>query len=156
MTRDHLHYPVDGRPSADDRFFSKVYFTSDCWIWIAGKMYGGYGTFYLDGKRHPAHRVMYEAVVGPIGEGLELDHLCRNPACVNPSHLEPVTHKENVRRGLKGRMVTVCSHGHAYTPENTYFLPDGRRMCRSCRNAEYWREYRRERREQGRVVGRKS
>lgn len=70
-----------------------------CWVWRGGRMPFGYGSVWLDGRTRLAHRVFYERLVGPIPDGLQLDHLCRNPPCVNPAHLEPVTHTENSRRG---------------------------------------------------------
>ena len=90
----------------------------------------------------PAHRFIYEAFVGPIGEGLELDHLCRNRGCVNPWHLEPVTNAVNQRRGngpsgLNYRK-THCKRGHAFTKENTIHGWNGdhpSRSCRVCRDA---------------------
>jgi hypothetical protein len=70
-----------------------------CWAWI-GAATACYGTFWIDTKYVPAYRAGYELLVGPIPDGLELDHLCKNPNCVRPDHLEPVTHRENVRRQL--------------------------------------------------------
>lgn len=83
-------------------FWDRVKKTDGCWIWQGPDNGQGYGTLRLPGvrKKSYAHRVSYEMLVGPIPEGLYLDHLCRNPPCVNPDHLEPVTHAENVRRGL--------------------------------------------------------
>jgi hypothetical protein len=92
----------------------------------------GYGKY--SGRQ--AHRVVYETLAGPVPDGLELDHLCRQKACVNPQHLEPVTHRENMRRRFAD--YSVCKH--AYTPENTYVMPSGTRDCRACirrRAAEY-------------------
>ena len=75
-----------------------------CWTWIAGRTSRGYGSFGQGGpkRRVYAHRYAYELLVGPIPDGLVIDHLCRNPSCVNPDHLEPVTHQENCRRGVAG------------------------------------------------------
>lgn len=111
-----------------------------CWIWIRGKDSEGYGK--LTARRASgkvggvlAHKYIYENIHGPVSEGLELDHLCRNPSCVNPAHLEPVTHAENVRRG-KGngfKDQTHCKNGHAFTPDNTEIRPGGGRNCRMCR-----------------------
>jgi hypothetical protein len=87
------------------RFWRKVNKTETCWLWTAGKAYWGYGWFGV-AHRTPvlAHRYSWELANGPVPEGLELDHLCRVTACVNPAHLEPVTHAENVRRGDLGRV----------------------------------------------------
>ncbi len=84
-------------------FFAKVEFTDACWLWTASTDWYGYGWFWVGAPRR-AHRVCYEWLVGPIPAGLELDHLCRVPACVRPEHLEPVTHAENVRRGDLGKI----------------------------------------------------
>jgi len=99
----------------------------------------GYGTFYLDGRSQKAHRVAYELLVGPIPEGLTLDHLCRVRHCVNPDHLEPVTRLENWRRGTgpsaasrRQRSKTRCKHGHEFSEENTYVTAAGARQCRTC------------------------
>jgi hypothetical protein len=97
-----------------------------------------------------AHRFAYELLVGPIPEGLELDHLCRNHACVNPAHLEPVIHVENIRRGdtdAQGRCnrdKTHCPAGHPLDEANTYHNPHGWRACRTC-NRESTARYRAER-----------
>ncbi len=121
------------------RFYDKIVPASgDCWRWTAAKDMFGYGRFNLDGKNRHAYRVAYEALVGPLPEGLELDHLCRIPSCVNPDHLEPVTHKENVRRGNGPAAInakkTHCKHGHKFTAENTYRYPkESRKQSRNCK-----------------------
>jgi len=83
-----------------EKFWSRVDLSRDCWEWSASRNAQGYGQFAMNGKTRSAYRVSYEWLVGGIPDGLEIDHLCRNPSCVNPSHLEAVTHTENVRRGV--------------------------------------------------------
>lgn len=122
-----------------DRFWSKVRPAGDCWEWTAAKLQG-YGRFHVRRTvQVAAHRWAYEYMVTEIPEGLELDHLCRNRACVNPWHLEPVTPRENTLRSANpcaaNARKTHCSNGHEYTEENTYLRPEGHRMCRTCRAA---------------------
>lgn len=134
-------------PRLPERFWEKVYEneTTGCWEWKAAGDDQGYGRFGIGRTVHLAHRVAYEALVGPIPAGLVTDHLCRNPACVNPAHIEPVTHRENSRRGTgwggrmgrAGRLAarTHCIHGHEFTDDNTYTHPKrGTRECRACAN----------------------
>lgn len=102
--------------------------TSGCWEWGGTLQKNGYSTFYHNGKTVRGHRWSYEHFTAPIPQGKEIDHLCRNRKCVNPSHLEPVTRKENRRRAMPFH----CVNGHAFTPENTY-MHDGKRHCRECR-----------------------
>lgn len=110
-----------------------------CWEWHGRRDADGYGRFGSRG----AHRVIFELACGPVPAGLQLDHVCRHRPCVNPDHLEPVTARENTRRGesfagVNSRKVR-CDHGHAYSEENTYRWR-GRRDCRACirrRVAEY-------------------
>jgi hypothetical protein len=122
-----------------ERFWSKVDKTADCWLWQGSKS-NGYGYFYLNGKNTGAHRVAYEMLCGPIPDGLVLDHLCQAPACVNPDHLEPVTHQENIRRGPRerygaNRYKTHCSRGHKLSGDNVADQGGGRRRCVICRQA---------------------
>lgn len=123
------------RPALEDRFWPKVDASGDCWLWTASRFPDGYGSFSVNGRARGAHRVAYELLVGPIPSGLTLDHLCRNPSCVNPTHLEPVTDRENVRRGHGPTAVnarkTHCIHGHLLDEQNTYIYPAGR-CCRRC------------------------
>jgi hypothetical protein len=109
-----------------------------CWEWIGTIDTKGYGVASVSkSKNVRAHRLIYEAFRGPISDGLDLDHLCRNRSCVNPHHLEPVTRKENVYRGesitIRAHLAGTCIRGHAMTPENTYISPKGQRHCQTCR-----------------------
>lgn len=126
--------PMYGRPSLAERFHASYSVAENgCWVWQRPLHSSGYAMFSVDSYPHWAHRVSYELMVGPIPSGLELDHLCRNPPCVNPAHLEPVTHLENVRRGATAQK-THCKNGHEFTAENTYHRPDNptHRACLQC------------------------
>lgn len=117
-----------------DRFWSKVAKCDGCWIWGAAQTDQGYGSFRVDGRSVAAHRWAYVEARGPVPEGLELDHLCRNRSCVRPDHLEAVTHVENVRRGRAGWNSATkmhCPRGHPYTGANL-MLSRGSRLCRTC------------------------
>lgn len=119
------------------RFWKAVEPTGFCWYWTNKPHPDGYGQFKVDGKVVRAHRWAYENLVGPIPDGLVLDHLCCNTICVNPDHLEPVTSEENTRRGQLWRVngqKTHCPQGHPYSGDNLYVKPDGRRVCRTCKN----------------------
>lgn len=127
-----------------ERFWNKVAITSlhGCWEWAACKNPAGYGRFKFEGKTYLAHRVARTLTRGSISEGLELDHLCRNRGCVNPLHLEAVSHKENLRRGagLGGVLHTSkthCLREHERTPENV----DSSGKCKIC-SVECGKKYR--------------
>ncbi|MFH0981536.1 MAG: HNH endonuclease signature motif containing protein [Planctomycetota bacterium] len=90
---------------AEERFWPKVDKTDSCWLWIGAMNLQGYGNFWIGPTETEgyvgAHRFAYTHFVGPVPEGMDLDHLCRNRACVNPAHLEPVTRRVNLRRGIR-------------------------------------------------------
>jgi hypothetical protein len=138
-----------------------------CWKWLPTLNEGGYGRLWGD----MAHRLSYSAYIGPIGKGLDIDHLCRNRYCVNPKHLEPVTRRDNLLRGIgtdlqkrKALEKTHCPEGHELTMENIYIRPcDGVRICMTCKKikSEKWQKenkiaknaYKREWRKQWKLKG---
>lgn len=131
------------RPEQLERFWARVDKDGPggCWLWTGHRTSGGYGGVALSGRSLRAHRVAYELLVGPIPEGLQLDHLCRVRLCVNPDHLEPVTQTENVRRGFGVGGInyrkTHCPQGHPLSGENLIYRTAGTghlgRTCRICR-----------------------
>ena len=137
------------------RFWIKVSKSSGCWTWMAGRDRAGYGRISDRGKNRLAHRIAYKFVKGPIHKRLTIDHLCRNRACVNPDHLEAVTMRVNVLRGVgacaKNARQTHCKRGHPFSIENTFILQrEGRRerVCRECHRAQVarWHEAQRRKR----------
>jgi hypothetical protein len=123
-----------------DRFWSKVIrITDSCWIWKGALKDDGYAQFWISNQHPPhqeyIHRFVYEITKGSIPDGLAIDHLCRNRACPNPDHLEAVSSKENVLRGIGITAVnsrkTHCKHGHLLTAENIYVYDKGR-VCKLC------------------------
>lgn len=125
------------RRTIAERFWAKVEKTDACWLWL-GATYNGYGRFTISpGNQKKAHRFAYEALIGPIADGMTLDHLCRVRNCVNPEHLEQVTHEENLAR-IPAR--THCPRGHEYNEANAHpqINPKTGRVTARCRTC--WRE----------------
>ena len=120
------------------RIVEKIAMGAECWLWLGAVSSSGYGRTTMNGRGAPAHRVVYEALLGPIPDGMTLDHLCRNRLCVRPDHLEPVTMRENTLRGVGPTAVnaakTHCAKGHPLSGDNLGTLgPDGKwRRCRTC------------------------
>lgn len=131
---------VGERTPADDRFWSQVEIGSVpvarpdlgvCWLYTGQQTDNGYGRFWADGHHTVAHVWLWERENGPVPAGLQLDHLCRVRPCVRPTHLEPVTALENVRRSNGNGRRTHCPRGHLYDDGNTRVYR-GRRYCRAC------------------------
>lgn len=134
----------------EERFWARVNKTDGgCWLWASSTTEGGYGTFAFAGKRFAAHVWAYERSVGPVPDGLQLDHVCHtrddscaggpgcpHRRCVNPDHLEPVTARENTLRGnslqAANAVKTYCANGHPFDEANTRVNARGGRMCRAC------------------------
>lgn len=125
-----------------ERFFNSFSFSTGCWEWTGSKhsQEHPYGIFFLHNKKERAHRISYELFVGKIPDGLHIDHLCRNKSCINPAHLEVVTHVQNIMRGdcvgaINARK-THCIYGHPLSGKNLSLRPqpDGRvhRLCLAC------------------------
>jgi len=120
-----------------DRFWPRVDAEGDCWSWLGARTQGGYGYAWVDAshKHVRAHRLAWELLVGPIPDGLVLDHLCRVRLCVNPDHLEPVTIGINSKRGFSpnivanrlGQLNPLCARGHERLP----LIHSG--ACRQCK-----------------------
>ena len=129
--------------TSEDVFWSRIEkVPRGCWLWTGPIATNGYGRASVDGRNVAAHRYCYEQLVGPIPDGLELDHVkargCTSRACVNPAHLEPVTHRENTLRGetitAAAARRTHCPRGHELAPGNLVpsSLKKGRRGCLTC------------------------
>jgi hypothetical protein len=129
-----------GSTSIMEKIGDKILVGDGCWEWIGGTQgyRFQYGVVKHRNRKMLAHRIVYQLLRGPIPEGLVLDHLCRNPRCVNPGHLEPVTIGENVLRGegpaARVARRTHCFRGHEKIPENMQVRPNGTRYCKVCAN----------------------
>ncbi len=136
----------NGRGDPSARFWARVDVRQpdQCWEWPGHIMDNGYGQFAPHRLVMLAHRFAYQDCAGQIPAGFEIDHLCRNRACVNPAHLEAVTRSENIRRALPFRPPkTHCVHGHPLTADNVY-TNGTRSWCRACRAARSAERYRSE------------
>lgn len=138
-----------------DRVLWRTTFDHGCWTFTGADNGTGYGTveWREDGgrKSRVVHRVVYEALVGPVPDGMDLDHLCRNTMCCNPGHLEPVPHEVNCQRGTAGAHLlarTHCPKGHPYDEENTRIGGNGR-VCRQCARVVALARYHRLKESQG-------
>lgn len=124
------------KPSIWERLFSRVERTVTCWNWKGGTG-SGYGVVYVEGGSRMAHRISYELLIGPISPGLHLDHLCRNRRCVNPDHLEAVSRKTNILRGVGTPAVnsrkTHCKYGHLLAGKNLVPGRPNDRECLTCK-----------------------
>lgn len=131
---------ISKRPTAEERFWARLDKSGPipesnpelgrCWAWTHTLTHKGYASFGVEGVANSGHRYSYILNVGPIPDSLEIDHLCRNRACVNPEHLEAVTHRENLLRVARN---THCGYGHEMSPETTYINSKGSRVCSQCR-----------------------
>ena len=128
----------------EERFWKRVNKTDTCWLWTGSKHEYGYGNFHMhlgeyEYRNINAHRFAWELLVGPVPDGMVLDHkVCNNPPCCNPAHLVVTTNWDNISRSGKSpsiinKLKTHCKRGHEFTPENTY-IPPGKpcRMCKIC------------------------
>ena len=132
------------KTAVEQRLYRRVKQDGECLLWTGHTTGNGYGSISKDGKQVRVHRVAYELAKGPVPQGLVIDHLCRNPRCINPDHLEAVTEKVNILRGTSPSALnatkTACKHGHPFDVANTGFQRRGR-LCLAC-NRESCRRYR--------------
>ena len=110
-----------------------------CRLWLGHVTHNGYGLLMVNGQHKRAHRLAFELARGPIPSGLTIDHLCRVRACINPDHMEPVTLKENIRRG-GNTIKTHCKRGHVLDEKNIYLNRSKKYVSRSCKKCRYLRK----------------
>ncbi|MFF5842171.1 HNH endonuclease signature motif containing protein [Streptomyces massasporeus] len=129
-----------------ERILRRTDRSGECWLWTGPLDRHGYAEIKISGRQRLAHRVAYETFIGPIPDGLVIDHRCRVRHCQNPDHLEPVTNRENLLRGVgvaaQNATKTHCPQGHPYDEANTIIRPRGSRRCRACHNASTNRKVR--------------
>lgn len=135
--------------SVEDKLLTSIRFPDDvyeCWLWVGKRQRSGHGKFWWRGDETSAHRAMYKTFTAANIDGLDVDHLCRNPPCVNLLHLEAVTRRENTLRGVSAAAVnarkTRCVEGHEFAGSNLIRYR-GQRFCRICKNAAWRRSYHR-------------
>lgn len=139
------HLNLSNRELMRERLLRRVAVTGACWLWTGPVNHEGYARMRVPGwpTKWAIHRVSYEVFIGPILKGLTIDHLCRNPSCVNPAHLEPVTMEVNIRRGfgigMRNQAKRACSNGHEYVDGSYHIEQIGNgkvgRRCILCRRA---------------------
>lgn len=136
---------IRNRVSLFERLLSYSVKFGSCWLWTSSIDRGGYGRLSWRGRLHGAHRLSYRFFRGHIDATMELDHLCKTRHCINPYHLEPVTHAENVRRGdaWKISLRSHCSNGHELSVDNLSFRSINKkwRICKECMRG-YTKKYR--------------
>lgn len=148
MTGIFVQFNVDSHKAKSDPV-GWVEDGSGCHVWVGGRSRGGYGRGTAGGRERYMHVVRWEALHGPVPEGMELDHFaCENRACCNPDHVRPASHRENLLRGntMVARQVarTRCLNGHSLEDAGN-LVPDGlkrgKRECRVCVNARWRKNY---------------
>jgi hypothetical protein len=129
---DSLGIRRAGQPPTRDLSAPRAVNKAECIEWQRCRDRDGYGAKWADGRRVFAHRWAFEQANGPLDDGMTIDHLCGNRACVNPTHMEAVSSRENKRRSA---IKATCKRGHPWSVENTLWERDGRRRCKACRAA---------------------
>jgi hypothetical protein len=128
-----------------ERIGRRLHESEGHWLWTGWHNQEGYPYCSLDGRDQPAHRVVWQLLIGLLGDETELDHLCVTPSCCNPIHLEPVSHAENMRR-IQDRQKACRRRGHDWTnPRNVRIRPSGRRYCAECDRIDQRERYARRR-----------